>query len=248
MNHIKVKDVMTHLVVTALETDPIQRAAVQLIRNHVSGAPVVRDRRVVGVISETDIARTLVMPAHIDHGLSTADVLSMILRATPAPHKHARTVGDIMSHPAVTIGKDDSLFSAARAMERRGVNRLPVTDEAGELLGVISRADLVRAMTRPDEDIRQDVASSIAILGPENLDGFSVSVEEGVVTLAGRCDRRSTRDIAIDIAGRVPGVTEVVERLEFDLDDSTIRPTRSRLSGNDLGSDPWAIGPLVKGL
>jgi CBS domain-containing protein len=248
VNEIKVKDVMTHFVVTALETDPIKRAAVQLIRNHVSGAPVLRDRKVVGVISETDIARALVVPAHVDHGLNTADVLSIILRATPATHKHVRTVADVMSSPAVTIGTNDTLFSAARLMERYGVKRLPVTDDAGELLGVISRADLVRAMTRSDEDIRQDVTSSIAILGPESLGDLTVSVDNGVVTVAGGCDRRSTRDIAVDIAGRVPGVSEVVDHLDFDLDDASVRPPRSRVSSNDLGSDPWAVGPLVKGL
>lgn len=248
MNEIKVKDVMTHLVVTVLETDTIKRAATQLVRNHISGIPVVRDREVVGVISETDIARAQVGPANVDHGLTTADVLSIILRATPTSHKHTRTVADVMSSPAVTIGMEDTLFSAARMMERHGVKRLPVIDESGDLMGIISRADLVRAMTRSDEDIRQDVISSIAILEPENMDDVTVSVEDGIVTLAGACDRRSTRDIALDIAGRILGVSEVIDRLGYESDDASIRPTRARVTENDLGSDPWAVGPLVKGL
>ena len=247
MNEIKVKDVMTHLVVTTLETDPIQKTAGLLSRNRVSGAPVIRDRKVVGVVSEADIARALVSPANIDHGLATADVLSIILRATPTSHKHLRTVSDVMTSPPITIGTGASLFDAARKMERHGVKRLPVTDADGFLLGIISRADLIRAMTRTDPDIQEDVRASIGVLGPENLGDLDVSVKDGIVTLTGGCDRKSTRDIAVSIAGRVPGVSEVVDRLEYDVDDSDVHLV-PHVSDKDIGSDPWAVGPLVKGV
>lgn len=248
MNDIKVRDVMTHLVVMAYENDPLQKLAGRLVRNRISGVPVVREGKVVGVVSEMDIAQALVVPAKVDHGLEAADVMSLLLRATPAAHRHVRTVADVMSKPAVTIGPDQSLFDAARLMDRRGVKRLPVVDDEGYLVGIISRGDLVRAMTRDDRDIRDDVLQAIFVLGPENFDDLDVEVGEGVVTLHGVCDRRSTRDIAVDIARRVTGVSEVVDRLEFELDDTSIRPVRNKLSDRDIGcADPWAVGPLVKG-
>jgi CBS domain-containing protein len=247
MNEIKVKDVMTHLVVTTLETDPIQKAAGLLGRNRISGAPVIRDRKVVGVVSEADLARALVSPANIDHGLGTADVLSIILKAAPTRHQHLRTVADVMTSPAITIGTDESLFAAARKMERHGLKRLPVTDAGGFLLGIISRADLIRAMTRSDTEIGREVVDAIEVLGPENLGDLEVSVKDGIVTLTGGCDRRSTRDIAVSIASRVPGVSEVVDRLEYDLDDTAVHPF-PHSSPTDIGPDPWAVGPLVKGV
>lgn len=246
MNEIKVKDMMTHLVVMAHENDPIQQIAGRLVRNGISGAPVVRDGKVVGVVSEMDIVRALASPANVDHGLETADVLSLIFRATPASHKHVRTVSDVMSSPAITIGPEHSLFAAAKLMERHGVKRLPVVDDEGYLLGIMSRGDVVRAMTREDRDIRQDVVDAISILGPENFGDLDVLVKDGVVTLTGSCDRRSTRDIAVDIASRVAGVSEVGDRLDYDIDDASIRQVTNQVGRNDLRRDPWAVGPLVK--
>ena len=248
MNEIKVRDVMTHLVVMAYERDPLQKLAGRLVRNRISGVPVVRDGKVVGVVSEIDIAQALVLPANVDHGVETADALSLLLRARPDANKHLRTVADVMSTPAVTIGPDESLFSAARVMDRRGVKRLPVVDDDGYLVGIISRGDLVRAMTRSDRDIREDVTEAISILGPENFEDLDIRAADGVLSLYGSCDRRSTRDIAVDIARRVTGVSEVVDRLEFDTDDSSLRPVRNQIGARDIGSaDPWAVGPLVKG-
>ena len=247
MNEIKVQDVMTHLVVMGHENDPIQKFAERLTRNRISGAPVIRDGKVVGVVSEMDIAQALVSPAHVDHGLETADVLSVILRTAPPTHEHVRTIGDVMSSPAITIGATASLFEAARAMERNGVKRLPVVDEDGYLLGIISRGDLVRAMTRDDRDIQQDVLDAVFVVGPENISDLDVVVQDGVVRLSGVCDRKTTRDIAVELAARVAGVCEVVDRLDFEVDDSSLRPVVNRFSTNDIGPDPWAVGPLVKG-
>ena len=246
MNEIKVKDVMTHLVVMAYENDPIQQLAGRLVRNRISGVPVVRDGKVIGVVSELDIAQALVVPANVDHGLETADVISILLRSTPAVHKHVRTVADVMSSPAFTIGPEMSLFSAARQMDRHGVKRLPVVDDEGYLVGIISRGDLVRAMTRNDDDIRQDVLDGIFVLGPENFEDLDIEVHAGVVTLLGTCDRRSTRDIAADIASRVTGVSEVLDRLDFEVDDTSIRPRMDQVGDHELRRDPWAVGPLVR--
>lgn len=247
MNKQRVRDVMTNLVVMVYPEDPIQEAASRLVRNGISGAPVVKDGKVLGVISEVDIARALVGPAHVDRGLQTADVLSLILRTVPASHKHTRTAADVMSSPVITIGPDESLFKAAQLLDRRGIKRLPVVDDEGYLVGILSRGDLVRAMTRSDADIGSDVVEAIAILGEENFEDLCIDVDGGVVTLSGIADRWSTRNIAVDIASRVPGVSEVVDRLDFARDDSHLKPVPNPSGSDGLDRDPWAVGALFKG-
>lgn len=155
MNKDRVKDVMTSLVVMVYPNDSIQQVATRLVRNRISGAPVVKEGKVLGVISDADIVRALMGPANVDKGLATADALSLILRTVPAKDHHLRVAADVMSTPVVAIGPEESLFTAARLLDRYGIKRLPVTDADGYLLGILSRGDLVRAMTRNDSEILQ---------------------------------------------------------------------------------------------
>jgi len=164
----------------------------------------------------------------------------------PASHKHARTVADVMSSQVFTIGPDESLFKAARLLDRHGIKPLPVVDDEGYLLGILSRGDLVRAMTRSDDDIRQDVVEAIVILGEENFEDLSIDVTGGDVTLSGIVDRSSTRDVAVDMASRVPGVSEVADRLDYTLDDAHLKPASNQWGSDGLGHDSWAVGALVK--
>jgi CBS domain-containing protein len=247
MNDRRVKDVMTSLVVLVHPDDSIQHVARRLVRNSISGAPVVQDGKVLGVVSEVDISTALMGPANVDRGLEIADVLSLILRTVPTRHKHTRIAADVMSAPATTIGPDASLFDAARVLERHGIKRLPVVDADGYLLGILARRDLVRAMTRGDSDINKDVIEAIAVLGGENFEDLTVDVIDGVVTLSGIADRLTTRSIAVDIASRVPGVSEVVDRLEWGVDDTSMKPVPNHSGGDIPGPDPWAVGALVKG-
>ena len=131
MNKQRVSNVMTNLVVMIYPQDPIEEAASRLVRNGISGAPVVKDGKVVGVISEVDIARALIGPANTDRGLQTADVLSLIMRNASASKEPTRTVADVMTSQVFTIGPDENLFKAARVLDRHGINRLSVVDDEG---------------------------------------------------------------------------------------------------------------------
>ena len=148
MNKQRVRDVMTNLVVMIYPQDPIEEAASRLVRNGISGAPVVKDGKVVGVISEADIARALIGPASTDRGLQTADVLSLIMRNASASEESSHTAANVMSSQVFTIGPDENLFKAARLLDRHGIKRLSVVDGEGYLMGILARGDLIRAMTR----------------------------------------------------------------------------------------------------
>ena len=127
MNKDRVKDVMTSLVVMVAPNEPTDQVAARLVRNRISGAPVVKDGKVIGVISEIDIARARTRAANLE-GPPTAT--------------------DVMSTPVVTIGSEAGLIRAAQLLDRYGIKRLPVVDEDGYLLGIVSRGDLVRSMAQ----------------------------------------------------------------------------------------------------
>ena len=97
--------------------------------------------------------------------------------------------------------KDRRILASALHQEIEGSTSAAAE---GFLLGIISRADIIRAMTRSDADIGREVIDAIEVLGPENLGDLEVSVKDGIVTLTGGCDRKSTRDIAVSIASPWP--------------------------------------------
>jgi CBS domain-containing protein len=228
MADVRVKDVMTHQVVALDPSDTIHNAAQKLARNRISGAPVVEDEKVVGVVSESDLIHAVMPPVPVDRGASIIDILSVIGRAKPRAHEHGKTVAEVMSPLVVQVAPSASVWRAASIMEDRGINRLPVVDDEDHLLGIVSRADLVKAMARDDEQIKADVIDAIEVLGAETLRGLEVEGADGVMTLRGTADRKSTRDLAIKLASRTPGVVEVVSRLDYEIDDAKGRFPRER--------------------
>jgi osmotically-inducible protein OsmY len=116
---------------------------------------------------------------------------------------------------------------AARKMQVKNVRRLLVTDDAGQLLGVVSRADLLRVYARPDTAIRQDVIEQVLrrALWIESRQ-VQVNVDAGVVTLTGTVGRRTTAAIGARLAADVPGVVTVVNEIRFDFDDSALARSR----------------------
>ena len=140
---------MTRLFVALKPTDSIHYAAQRLARNHISGAPVIEDGKVVGVISESDIIRAAYRPKR---GIVTnfLDAVANATSETTSQTLRATRVADAMSTPVITALPALSVWEAATLTERHGVKRLPVVDDDGYLIGVISRADLVRVMGRSE--------------------------------------------------------------------------------------------------
>lgn len=223
MADLRVKDVMTNLVVSLRPDESVHEAAQRLSQNRISGAPVTENGKVVGMISEADLVHAVLPPVRVDRGLSVLDMLYVMGTAHPHGHSHGMTVGEVMSKLVVTIGPEESIWKAADRMERRGIKRLPVVDEDDYLIGLISRADVVKAVARSDADLEADVRDAIGVLGDEVITDLDVEVEDGVATISGLADRRSTHDLAIKLAGRTAGVLEVVDALDFAYADE-VRP------------------------
>jgi CBS-domain-containing membrane protein len=109
-----------------------------------------------------------------------------------------------MTAPPVTIGPDATLAAAARLMNARGVRRLPVTGADCQLIGIVSRRDLLSVFLRPDPDIAHDVRLVLAEIGLTRPAGVAVSVRHGVVTLTG-----IPGELAVGVRD-VDGVVDVV--------------------------------------
>ncbi len=125
-----------------------------------------------------------------------------------------------MSRRVETVHPDDSLTEAARRMVARGIKRLPVVDDAGRLVGIVSRADVMRAIARADEDIAADVRDLLRRdVVAVDAGAVDVVVKEGVVHLTGQVDTHSDAVRLQALAGLVGGVLRVEADLRWKVDD-----------------------------
>ena len=207
----RVADLMTPRVVTVPPELPLKEAAAILVEHGISGMPVVRADAVVGVLSEADIVTA-------EQGARPARKRSLgwIVRgegATVATRLAALATGDAMSSPAITIEPWRSAASAAALMTSRGIKRLPVLRD-GELVGIVTRSDLVRAFARPDEEIEREIRDRIVLHEFWQVpDEVRVSVEGGHVTLSGTVDGEIVVEALPEEVQRMPGVVAVTSTL-----------------------------------
>jgi CBS domain-containing membrane protein len=137
-----VKDVMTRDVVTVTKDADIHEVSSLLAERGISGMPVVDDQHVViGVITEADVLSM----SGVKKGHTIREIIGHLL-GEPLPGRGKETVRDFMSVPPVTVHPEADVREAAAILGKRRIKRLPVVDEAGRLLGIISRADIVKAV------------------------------------------------------------------------------------------------------
>jgi CBS domain-containing protein len=215
---MKIRDVMVREVTTVAPETSLKDVASVLAERGISGLPVVDSGgAVVGVVSEADI----LVKERAGSG-RRGGVLGWLLGTSgvdEAAKLEARTAGEAMTSPAITVEPDRSVAYAAGVMVDRGVNRLPVVD-GGELLGIVTRADLVRAFTREDgelaREIREDVVLKQFWIAPETV---TVEVRRGEVRISGEVEKKSVAELLASFVERVPGVVAVNSSLTWREDD-----------------------------
>jgi CBS domain-containing protein len=212
-----VRDVMTTEVVAVEAWTPFKEIVARLAEHRISAVPVLgADRRVLGVVTEADL---LLKQEHPD---PEVDVPLAWSRRRRLERKKASAVvaGKLMTTPPVTVPPTATVTEAARRMHTARVKRLPVVDETGQLLGIVSRADLLKVFTRPDDAIRRELMEDV-IVGDfmMNPSRFFIHVDDGVVVLQGRVERRSLIPYLVRTVHGVEGVVRVEDRLTFDVDD-----------------------------
>jgi CBS domain-containing protein len=131
------------------------------------------------------------------------------------PKLEAHTAGEAMTTPAVTVEADATIPAAARLMLEAGVSRLPVL-RVGILVGIVTRADLVRVFVRSDDDIAREITDEI--LGRTlwiKEDALELSVRDGEVSLSGELRHTVDSDLLRRLVAQVPGVVSVETDLQL---------------------------------
>ena len=205
-----VKDVMTTRVIWVKKDATFREMAAALREHRVSAFPVVDDdRKVIGVVSEADM---LNKEALIDE----PGLVDGILHRRDQAKARGVTAGDLMTTAVVAVRPDDTVEHAAKLMYERRVKRLPVTDENGRLVGIISRADVLSVFDRTDHDIYQEITNEVILGGfLANPSAFQVTVKDGIVTLAGRPETNETGHDIVRLVRHVQGVVAVRDRLNY---------------------------------
>jgi CBS domain-containing protein len=221
--NMKVSDVMTREVVTTGPEASLEDAARLMVRHRVSGLPVVDEKQpVVGIVTEGDLLRRIELSTERPRAGWLTLLLAPGRVAQDYVRSHARKVGEIMACEVVSITADTSLGEVVALMEAQCIKRLPVL-EKGRLIGIVSRADLLRALIQllpekpvavtSDADLRRRVLAEIdrQPWAPRvNLDAV---VKEGVVKLRGVItDDRERAGLRV-IAENTPGVKGVSDHL-----------------------------------
>jgi CBS domain-containing protein len=217
-----VKELMSEDVMAVTPETSLKKVARLLAERRVSGMPVLGERgQVLGVVSAADIVlkerrqehrRTLV------HWLLNDGSLEREKLA-------ARTAGEAMTSPAITIGAHTDVSEAARLMTHRGVKRLPVIDWAGVLVGIVTRADLVRAFARADEEIQEEIRSLVTDVFWGDGQAMDIHVDQGDVTIDGELDRQLDAELLPRLVARIPGVLSVRSKVGWRFaDDSAPEP------------------------
>ena len=205
-----VQEVMTSRVICVKKDATFREMATALHEHRVSAFPVLDDdRKVIGVVSEADMLNKEALD-------DEPGVISGILHHRDQAKARGVTAGDLMTTAVVAVRLDDTVEHAAKLMYDRRVKRLPVTDENGHLVGIISRADVLSIFNRTDHAIHQEITGEVILGGClENPSAFQVTVKDGVVTLAGRPETNETGHDIVRLVRHVQGVVAVRDRLSY---------------------------------
>jgi CBS domain-containing protein len=202
---MRVDTIMTREVVTVAPETTLKEAAALMAEHAISGLPVVADGRVLGVLSQSDIVAKETAPEEARPGLFHRRKRALQL-------VEATTAREAMNAPAITIDAWMSATAAATLMAEYDVNRLPVVDR-DRLVGIVARADLVRAFARSDAEIQAEILDEVLpplLLSPNEV---AVAVERGEVTLRGVLGDESDVRYLPQAVQRVAGVVRVHSEL-----------------------------------
>jgi len=215
-------DIMTSDVFTARPENSVSEVALTMLERRISGLPVVDDaRHVIGIVSEGDLIRR----PEIDTDRVSLGWLGLFLSDTDHARdyvkSHGSTVREVMTQPAICVDVATPLAEVVQLMQRRRIKRLPVLRH-GVLAGMVSRADLLRALVArrieapansSDQDLRDRIVAALRAEGWAASAIVNVRVENGVAELWGMVESETQREALIVAARTVPGVKSVLPHL-----------------------------------
>jgi len=217
---VKAKDIMTTPVATIRPETRVREIATLLLQQRISGLPVVDHGRVVGMVSEGDLVRRYEIGT--ERRRSEGSLWTNLLKGNPGPAAYVKSradrAADIMTQPAICIPHDVPAAEIAARFEKHRIKRLPVLLH-DRLVGIVTRADLVRALAERSRTKRHVHARSDDAIRAQLLEELSsqtwwhpqahVFVTDGVVRYEGLYDNGSDKAASRIAAENVPGVRRV---------------------------------------
>ncbi|MGW6706303.1 CBS domain-containing protein [Streptomyces sp. NPDC054956] len=205
-----VHDVMTKPVVTVTPATEFKEIVAAMERWKVSAVAVIEGEGiVVGVVSEADL-----LPKEEFHE-HRPGVIEQMRRLGDSGKAGSVIAEELMTSPAVTVRPDATLPQAARLMAERHIKRLPVVDADGTIMGIVSRADLLKVFLRSDDELAAEIDHEVVEqLFPVSRRTVKVDVTHGIVTLTGRVRDAHRIPLAARLAQAVEGVVSVRNHLE----------------------------------
>jgi CBS domain-containing protein len=215
-------DVMSRNIVSVGREATIADAIWLMLDHQISGLPVIDAGQLVGILTEGDLLRRSETGTERHRPRWLEMLMGPGRLAADYVRTHGRKVEEIMTRDLVSVTPDTPLDEVVALMERRRIKRVPVVD-GGAAVGIVSRADLLRALARTleeepasagsDAKIRERLLAELAKLSWVPRDGLTITVSDGIVGLDGVILEEKEREALRVVAENVPGVRAVEDRL-----------------------------------
>ena len=220
---MKASDVMSRNILSVGRDAPIAQAIRLMLDNQISGLPVIDAAgKLVGIVTEGDLLRRSETGTERHRPRWLEILMGPGRLAGEYVRTHGRKVEEIMTRQLVSVTPDTPLDEIVALMERRRIKRMPVLD-GDTPVGIVSRADLLRALARTleeqpvamagDDEIRERILAELAKVSWVPRDGLAITVTDGVVGLDGVILDEKEREALRVAAENVPGVRAVEDRL-----------------------------------
>lgn len=220
---MKAQDVMVSPAITVKSRSSVKDVAKLLLEHRISAVPVVDDDgRLVGIVSEGDLLHRTEAGTERHRSWWLQILAGDETLASEFVKSHGRRVGDVMTRDVITARPDTPLQDIATRLEKNLIKRVPIVDQKGHLLGIVSRANLIQAVAsgRDEEDVEaSDAAIRDTLLEELKKQQWAhtmllnVTVTEGVVTLWGMTNSDAERKALRVAAEEIPGVRAVNDNL-----------------------------------
>ena len=220
-----VADVMTRNVISVPPDATVENAAKLMLQRGISGLFVVdAEGRLAGVVTEGDLLRRDELGTQRHRPWWLRLLVSTGRQAADFTRAHGRKVRDVMTVDVVTVAVDAPLDEVVELMEQHRIKRVPVTQD-GRVVGVVSRADLLRALVvsarsdvpvgSDDRSIRAAILDSLDHESWAPMTSLNVTVAAGVVDVWGTITDDQERRAICVIAENTPGVKQVNDHMVF---------------------------------
>ncbi|MHB2170180.1 CBS domain-containing protein [Alsobacter sp. R-9] len=215
---------MSYGVVSVQDTAPLEEAVRVMLTNRISGMPVKNDAgELVGMISEGDLLRRAELATERQRPKWLEFLLGPGRLSAEYAQTHGRFVGEVMTRDVVSAGEETDLADVVQLMQKHDIKRIPVVRN-GRLMGIVSRADLLRALDgilgrgevaprASDREIRAAILADLEAQTWTPMAMINVSVRDGAVSLTGCISDERERDALRVLCENVPGVMSVKDEM-----------------------------------